>query len=209
MKNLKQNLGMLCLAAAVLFIVAIVYFIVQEPLSEYNDQMATKESNTAKLVSYEKQKQEIDAKVAAEENELKKFKPFYESQSASDKNEPSLYGTMFDEIIKLAQANGLMIRSIETDMNPTYDPVFTNYSKDYNACEFKFFFVGSYTQLQSYLSDVLNKFKYMISISKLNVTSFSENPDYLLIKVSFTLYAKKPSEADKPKGMFKNQKAGA
>ncbi len=205
MKNIKQHLGILCIAAAVLVFIIVVYFIVQGPLTEYNDAMSKKASNAAKLASYEKQKQAIEKKEAEEEAQLKKYKPFYEAGSSADTNSPALYGNMFEDIIRLAQANGLMIRSIETDLNPTYDPLYAGYSDRYYACEFKFYFVGSYTQLQSYLGDMINKFKYMLSISKLNVTYFRDNPDYLLIKVSFTLYAKKPESAQK--GMFKNKKS--
>ncbi len=205
MKKLKQNIGVICIVVAILIFILIVKTIVEEPFNEYSAQMATRDSNIAKLENYEKQKQELEKKEAEEENQLKKFKPFYKAPANSEQNSPGLYGNMFDSIIKIAQSNGLMIRSIETDMNPSYAPLFAANSDKYFACEFKFFFIGTYAQLQSYLNDMINKFEYMMSISKLNVTAFSENPDYLLIKISFTLYAQKATPEHRGGGMFRNQ----
>ncbi len=206
MKKLKQNIGVICLVVAVLIFILIVNAIIQEPLEEYNSQIAKKEANTVKLEAYEKQKQELAKKEEEEKNQLKKFKPFFEAPAEADLNNPGLYGSMFDSIIKISQSNGLMIRSIETNMKPAYDPLISVHPEQYFACEFKFFFVGTYAQLQSYLNDMINKFEYMISISQLNVTAFDENPDYLLIKVSFNLYAKKHEMPKKGQsGMFRNQ----
>ena len=61
----------------------------------------------------------------------------------------------------------------------------------YNACELKFFFVGTYSQLQSFLSEINNNFEYLTFVSKLSVTAFAKNTDYLLINTSITIYSKK------------------
>ena len=37
-------------------------------------------------------------------------------------------------------------------------------------------------------------FDYLTSISNLAITAFPENPNYLLIKASITLYSQKPGE---------------
>ena len=98
---------------------------------------------------------------------------------------------MFEEIIKRAQSNGLLIRSIEYDMKPADDPIYMEYSDTYNVCQLKFFLVGSYSQLQAFLNGINNNFEYLTSISKLNVTAFRANTDYLLINLGITLYSKK------------------
>ena len=76
-------------------------------------------------------------------------------------------------------------------MRPANDPIYIENPEIYNACELKFFFVGSYSQLQAFLSDMNNNFKYLTYISKLNITAFTSNTDYLLINISITLYSKK------------------
>ena len=106
---------------------------------------------------------------------------------------------MFEEIIRKAQKNGLMIRSIEYDMRPATDPIYLENPEAYNACELKFFFVGSYAQLQTFLSDMNNNFGYLTYISKLNITAFTSNTDYLLINISITLYSKKAEMPQKRK----------
>ena len=105
---------------------------------------------------------------------------------------------MFDEIIKKAQANGLAIRSIEYNMNPANNEVLNSFSDLYNVCELKFFFVGTYRQLQTFLSDLIDNYQYLVSVSNMDITAFSGNTDYIIIKMGIVLYAKKPSQSSSP-----------
>ena len=106
----------------------------------------------------------------------------------------SVFGTMFEDIIAKIQKNGLFIRSIEYNMRPEADQIYQIGSKSYNVCELNFFLVGTYSQLQDLLVEMNNNFNYLTYISKLNITSFNANTDYLLIDTSITLYSKKPTK---------------
>ena len=203
-KNIQKNLGWIILAVAVLAGAMIFWLFIKSALDDYFTEKTKFNRNERQIKEFDEKEKELISQETAEANQLKSLKPIYESNIIdTNNNSTAVYGTMFDKLIKLAQANGLMIRSVEYNTTPQYDEVFNNFPDAYSACEFKFFFIGSYNQFKSYLNDISNKFEYFLSISDLNVTAFNENPDYLLIKVSFTLYAKKgksPAAAQQQSG---------
>lgn len=166
------------------------------------------------ISNYERQVQEKEKEVNALDNAIKEeklklqsLKPVYETSVDSANENLGIYGDMFEKLVKRAQGNGLLIRSIEYNMHPDTDPLMEEHSDKYNACELKFFFVGTYSQLKSFLSEVNNNFEYLTYISKLSVTAFSKNTDYLLINTSITIYSKKP-ESEIKRTSQANRKAG-
>lgn len=166
------------------------------------------------ISNYERQVQEKEKEVNALDNAIKEeklklqsLKPVYETSVDSANENLGIYGDMFEKLVKRAQSNGLLIRSIEYNMHPDTDPLMEEHSDKYNACELKFFFVGTYSQLKSFLSEVNNNFEYLTYISKLSVTAFSKNTDYLLINTSITIYSKKP-ESEIKRTSQANRKAG-
>lgn len=181
------------------FILAIAAFVgilcvfIPTTLEEYNSTKTQVANSKIELEKLEQQDKKLKDKKEQEEIQLQSLKQIYQSQIESTDSLAS-YGTMFDDLIKRAQSYGLLIRSIEYNTEPTFDSVYADFSNQYNVCELKFFFVGSYSQLQKYLKDITGgSFPYLISVSSLNVTAFTENTDYLLIKMSITLYSKKSS----------------
>ena len=174
--------------------VGILFAFLPTVFEEYSSTKSQVESNRLELEKLEQQDKKLKDKRDQEEIQLQSLKQIYQSQINSS-DSLAKYGTMFDDLIKRAQSYGLLIRSIEYDIEPTFDPVYADFSNQYNVCELKFFFVGGYSQLQKYLKDITgSSFPYLISISSLNVTAFTENTDYLLIKMSITLYSKKQTE---------------
>ena len=125
---------------------------------------------------------------------LKSIKQIYESDYSETNDNLAAFGTMFDDIIKTAQSNNLFIRSIEYDTKPSDNTIYANFSDQYNVCKLKFFLVGKYPDLRNFLDDVANNFQYLLSVSDINVTSFSGDTDFILIKLSVSLYSKKPVE---------------
>ncbi len=180
----------ICFIAALIIFIAIVFLMAKGKIEEYNDLNQKTIRQNTELQNLEKRIGEIETENEQEELKLKSIKPVYESTGASGEN-LAVYGNMFEEIIKRAQSNGLLIRSIEYDMKPADDPIYMEYSDTYNVCQLKFFLVGSYSQLQAFLNGINNNFEYLTSISKLNVTAFRANTDYLLINLGITLYSKK------------------
>lgn len=189
-KNSQLVYAFLILAVAAF--VGILFAFLPKTFEEYSSTKTQVESNRQELEKLEQQDKKLKDKREQEEIQLQSLKQIYQSQIESSDSLAS-YGTMFDDLIKRAQSYGLLIRSIEYEMNPTYDSVYADFSNQYNVCELKFFFVGTYSQLQKYLKDITGtSFPYLISLASLNVTAFTENTDYLLIKMSVNLYSKKP-----------------
>ncbi len=191
MNKKNKQLVPICIALALLLFLIIVLIIVKPKYEEFSEMKIRATKNNYERQTLEDKIKKIDAEKAVENLKLKSLKPIYETNLDSSTENLGVFGNMFEEIIKKAQKNGLLIRSIEYDMRPANDPIYMENSEFYNACELKFFFVGSYSQLQAFMSDMNNNFNYLTYISQLKITAFSSNTDYLLINISITLYSKK------------------
>lgn len=194
MNKKNKQIVPLCFLIAVIVFFAITYIMVSSSVEEYKNANDSQTAVKAEFENYQNKYNQSKEQKAKDEQQLQTIKPVYESTENSENENLGVFGTMFEDIIKKAQYNGLLIRSIEYDMRPADDQIFLNFSDSYNVCELKFFFVGTYAQLKTFMNELLNNFKYLISISRLNITSFTGNTDYLLINMSITLYSKKPTK---------------
>lgn len=194
MNKKNKQIVPLCFLIAVIVFFAITYIMVSSSAEEYKNANDSQTAVKAEFENYQNKYNQSKEQKAKDEQQLQTIKPVYESTENSENENLGVFGTMFEDIIKKAQYNGLLIRSIEYDMRPADDQIFLNFSDSYNVCELKFFFVGTYAQLKTFMNELLNNFKYLISISRLNITSFTGNTDYLLINMSITLYSKKPTK---------------
>lgn len=192
--NKKNNQYVpICFLAGIILCLAVIFFMVKPALEEYND---AKERNTkaaSDLRTYEEKAQKAKQQQAEEEMNLKSIKQIYETIYDNTDN-LAAFGTMFDDLIKRAQENDLFIRSIEYDTKPADNSVYTDFSDQYNVCKLNFFLVGKYPNLRNFLNDITNNFKFLLSVSNVNITAFEGDTDYILIKLSVTLYSKKPIE---------------
>ncbi|MGM9993493.1 MAG: hypothetical protein ACI37R_02045 [Candidatus Avigastranaerophilus sp.] len=195
MKKNKKLVIIICFVTAALLFVCILVSMIKGNVEDIQNAKAMSieaEQNAQRL---EQQAKELAEQQAQEKSKLNSIKPVIQEPDDSDGESLGVFGGMFDKVIALSKESGLLLRSIEYEMNPMDDAIYQNFSDIYNVCELKFFFVGSYTQLRSFLDAMVNKFEYLVSISRLNVTAFSENTDYILINMSITLYSKKASSA--------------
>ena len=191
MNNNKKLLVPICFLAAIIIFVALIILLAKDPIAEYRDLESQKVRQDNEFQSLEKRVNEVQTAQEQEELKLKSIKHIYEATNTANED-LSIFGNMFDDIIKLAQSNKLLIRSIEYEMNPTSDPIYAEFSDIYNVCELKFFFVGTYDYFQGFLRDINESFEYLASISTIKITTFQANTDYLLINFGITLYSKKP-----------------
>ena len=192
--NKKNNQYVpICFLAGLILCIAVVFFMVKPALEEYNDAKDRSARAASDLRTYEERAQKEKQKQAEEEMNLKSIKQIYETVYDNTDN-LAAFGTMFDDLIKKAQENDLFIRSIEYDTKPADNSIYTDFSEQYNVCKLNFFLVGKYPNLRNFLNDITNNFKYLISVSDLNITAFANDTDYILIKMSLTLYSKKPTE---------------
>lgn len=195
-KKYTQLVPLVIFAAVAIFIIIIVA-ISSGRYNQYRETIDANKNDKSTIEQHEKEISDIEIRQEAENKKLKTLKPIYESQISSSTESMSIYGSMFEDVIKKAQTNGLMIRSIEYNMEPDNDPLISDYSDTYNACELKFFLVGTYSQLQSFLVSLNDNYEHLMYISRLNVTAFSANTDYLLIDTAITIYSKKTAEEQK------------
>lgn len=193
MNKKNNNLVPIIFVVAILLFGVIAYMMVGTAKDEYDNALASQVSSTSDLDTYKSQYETSKAEREKNELQIQSIKQVYQSTMNGANENLGVFGTMFEDIIKKAQYNGLLIRSIEYDMRPSSDPLYADFSTEYNVCELKFFLVGTYTQLRAFLNDTVNNFPFLISLSKLNVTAFEGNTDYILINISLTLYSKKPS----------------
>lgn len=194
------------LIAAILLIGFIVFMGTKDTLTEFNEAQSAISNYERKIKEKESEISALDKAMNQEKVKLQSIKPVYETDLDSANKNLGIYGNMFENLVKRAQSNGLMIRSIEYNMTPENDPLLADSADKYNACELKFFLVGTYSQLQGFLMEVNNNFEYLVSISKLSVTAFDRNTDYILANTSITLYSKKP-ESEIKKSASANKRA--
>lgn len=195
MKKSKQIVPLCLLVAAILF-VGILVSMVKGSIEDFqNEQMNNRESvQTSEELKLQADK--IVQQQQEEERKLNSIKPVMKEPSDSDGESLGTFGEAFDRIINISKESGLLLRSIEYERNPENDAIYKDFSDIYNVCELKFFFVGTYASLRSFINSMVNEYDYLVSISRLNVMAFSDNTDYLLIKMSITLYSKKPNVAN-------------
>lgn len=194
MNNKNKQLVPICFLTAIIIFILIVFTVLRNKWDEYTEAKEMAERSTRELKALEEQDNKTQQLREQNEMKLRSIKQIYQSNLDSENENLGMFGTMFEDIIKRIQYNRLLIRSIEYDMHPATDAVFSGYSDEYNVCELKFFLVGSYAQLQAFLSEMNNNFEYLISFSKMNVTAFTGNSDYIIANISITLYSKKPSK---------------
>ncbi len=190
-KQLKKYILPICLAGSILLLAMTIVLFVKPMIEDFQTAKEQKESTIRQEQELAKKNELLKLEQEKEEMRLKSIKQIYQSNITTEAENLGVFGTMFEDIIKKVQYNGLLIRSIEYDLKPAFDPIYQNYAEDYNTCELKFFLVGKYSQLQSFLVDLNNTFPYLLTISKMDISAFSGNTDYLIIGLSLTLYSKK------------------
>ena len=185
MNNNKKLLVPICFLAAIIIFVALIILLAKDPIAEYRDLESQKVRQDNEFQSLEKRVNEVQTAQEQEELKLKSIKHIYEATNTANED-LSIFGNMFDDIIKLAQSNKLLIRSIEYEMNPTSDPIYAEFSDIYNVCELKFFFVGTYDYFQGFLRDINESFEYLASISTIKITTFKETSE-TKIKINYLI----------------------
>ena len=190
MNNSNQKYVPFVYAAAVLLGLLVLWFIVYPKWNEYQAAKENAASSAREKESLQQQVNDIESKQALDEMKMKNIKTIVETNVSSSDENLAMFGNMFEQILGKVQSNGIHIRSIEYDLSPQLDPIYALNADGYNVCELKLTLVGSYGQLKTFISD-LNGLEHLLYISKMDVTAFSGNTDYLLAKLSINLYSKK------------------
>lgn len=187
-KNNQKYVPICYLLAAIIFFV-VLYMFCQPKFEEYNQSKNSASSSERQKTELAEKLKKIESEKALSDMKMKNLKTIVETNVDSSAANLGMFGNLFETIINKCRANGLFIRSIEYDLNPSSDPIYQE-NADYNVCELKLTLVGEYAKLKTFLAD-LNTVENLIYISKMDVSAFTGNTDYLLINISINLYSKK------------------
>ena len=189
--NKSKNIVIICLLLAVIIFVALSYYLIKGSFEEYNTASLRNNEIQQQLEEAQIEDKRLSAERQKEELELSSIKPVMNAPEGADSRSLSVFGGFFDELVQFAVGEkDLYVRSIEYEMNPKDDPIFTNFSDRYNVCEIKLFLVGTYFSLLRYL-EKLNMSPNLLSISKVDISTYSDNTDYVLAHVSINIYSRK------------------
>lgn len=188
---MKSNIRELILGIVVV-VLLLVFFIKQTSgfFVECKDKFVEKNAASTKLAESKVRAEELALEAKRVEEQQNALKPFFKLESGSQNDSISAFGGMFEDFIDYIKIEGLMLRSIEYNINPQTDPIYKSFSSQYNVCEVKLFLVGTYSQLNTLLKDIDN-YPYFVSVSQLSVAPYQANKRYLLINISIMLYSKK------------------
>lgn len=143
------------------------------------------------LVDKQRELDEIKKRIenAREERKLEGSKAFFKPIESGMDTE-SVIANEFGEILMLIRANSVKTRAI----NYTYDPADDNFVKgakdSFNVAKLDMDMVANYKNFESFLKE-LYKHEHFLDISSVEITPYSKNKKYLLIKFQLKLYAKR------------------
>ena len=177
-----------------IIIVAIVFGIKNTVpvVSGYFDAHKNIKSRQEKINSLNKKIEEAKLAKLAEErkkDEPKIVKMIYEVDYKSGGSSASFNG-MLDTILELAKQAGLKVKTIEFDVAPESDPIIQNHGAEYESKLLVAQFIGSYSQLQTFMRDIY-KHQYLIGIQDFKIVPYEFNKKVLIIDMKLTLYLKK------------------
>ncbi len=153
------------------------------------------QTKTQSVEDARRQIADLKAKKDTYEQEVKvSTKPVYQNDIATI-DPMSSYGVMFEDVIQSAKYNGLKLKSISYNTNPTNDVVFKNISSEYNVCSISMQLIGNYMQFRSYFQDIYN-YPYLINLDTINIKPYENNKRILISDITITLYSIK-NEAQK------------
>jgi hypothetical protein len=189
MNKNKSQLLLLAGVVAVGIAIAILFAFIPNMFSNFDSAKQKAERSKQDLEKVEAEFNKSESALLKEEDLLKNIKAIYQATPSASTDNLSMFGTQFDDVIQRIQQNGLMIRAIEYQMTPDFDPL--SKAPDYNTCALKFFLVGSYGQMKTLLNELNTNFPYLLGISKVNILVYEDNTDYVLADFAVTLYSKK------------------
>ncbi len=189
MNRNNQKYVPICYLLAIVIFGVVLYMFCQPKFEEYSQAKNSVSSSQKQKAELEQKLKRIESEKALSDMKMKNLKTIVETNVDSSASNLGMFGNLFETIINKCRANGMFIRSIAYDLNPANDPIYQE-NTDYNVCELKLTLVGEYFKLKTFLAD-LNTIENLIYISKMDVSAFSGNPDYLLINISINLYSKK------------------
>lgn len=191
-KSMRPEKVLIPIIIFVIIVLASIFF-VQEPFRKTIDaadrqkqQMEEKQTLQTQLDALESEKQQQQANMST-------LKPFYVMQGDFDDSSLASFGGMLEEIVEdYIKPHGVMVRSIDYNIDPPEDPISAAFSPNYRSCALELYLICKYPQLHDLIYSLINDFPHFISISQMVVSAYPPDKEYLLVYLTVNLYAKKP-----------------
>lgn len=159
---------------------------VQSTTQEHKKQKEKLKEAKKKLKDYE----DANKRLMDKQSNIKKvFQP-----KTSTEDSIASFGGMFEDIIDYVKINNLMLRSVEYQINPSDDVIYSKFPTLYNVCNVQLMLVGTYVQLEGLIRD-LTVYPYFINISEVKINPYEKDEQYIIVTMNITLYSKKQQSA--------------
>ncbi len=191
MNKNNQSLVPFCYVGAFILFFVVLWVICHQKFEDYSASSTALSSSQKESKALSDKKDKIESERALADMKMKNLKTIVETNVDPSVGNLGMFGNLFETIITKVRNNGLYIRSIEYYLNPEADPIYME-NAGYNVCELKLALVSEYQKLRTFLID-LNNIENLVYVSKLDVSAFAANTDYLLIDISINLYSKRAS----------------
>lgn len=159
---------------------------VQATTKEHKKQNGKLKEAKKKLKDYE----DANKRLMDKQSNIKKvFQP-----KTSTEDSIASFGGMFEDIIDYVKINNLMLRSVEYQINPSDDTIYSKFPTLYNVCNVQLVLVGTYVQLEGLIRD-LTVYPYFINVSQVRIDPYEKDEQYIIVTMNITLYSKKQQSA--------------
>ena len=99
------------------------------------------------------------------------------------------FAPLFDDMITIAKATGIRIRSVDYNYSPSDDPIAGAKIPGVNTCELTTTIVGTYTDIQRFLKTILSE-SYLVNISQIEIVSWKRDKSILIANLKLGYYTK-------------------
>ncbi len=99
------------------------------------------------------------------------------------------FAPLFDDMVSIAKASGVRIRSVDYNYAPEGDPIFSAKVTGVNVCELTTTIVGNYSAIQAFLKTLLAE-TYLINIAEVEIVSWKRDKSVLIANLKLRYYTK-------------------
>lgn len=147
-------------------------------------------SKSEQVAQLQEKKTELEVQLAqlSKEETSGDVKHIFELKGASFGVEAS-FAPLFDNMLKIAKASGIRIRSVDYNYAPEADPIFAAKIPNVNVCELTTTIVGTYSEIQTFLKTLLFE-DYLVNIAKMEIVSWKRDKSILIANLQLRYYTK-------------------
>ncbi len=152
-------------------------------IKSYNDK-------TAQIQTLTEQKTQLEADLARliKEEANPEAKKVFTVEGLKFGVEAS-FAPLFDDMITIAKASNIRIRSVDYNYAPQDDEIFKLKVDGLNTCELTTTIVGTYSEIQTFLKTLLSE-DYLVNIAQVEIVSWQRDKSVLIANLKIRYYTK-------------------